>query len=165
VLVWELANTVSIYVKYTLTGGEVVKQNAKLWQDGKQVYSLHAHNKKLVRPGTYEVHTVNRLVSTVVENFEVAKEEDVTYEIPIDAGYLVVSYDPAAEYKKKPDRAVVKSLTGPFRRTSVSPGKVEPATPGEYTIKAPTYIGNFDDVVVTVVKGDTTEVVLTPVGD
>jgi len=163
-LVWELANTVSIYVTYVLPGGEVVKQNAKLWQDGKHVYSLHAHNKKLVRPGTYEVHTAKKLISSVVENFEVGNEENRTYEIPLEAGYLVVSFDPAAEYKRNPDRAVVKSKTGPGRRTSVSPGTAVPATPGEYTVMAPAYIGNFDDIVVTIVKGETTEVILTPKG-
>jgi len=104
------------------------------------------------------------LISAVVENFEITTEDDRIYEIPIEAGYLLVSYDPAAEYEKTPDRAVVKSQAGPGRRISVIPDTPVPATPGEYMIKVPTYIGVFEDVVVTVIKGGITKVVLTPKG-
>lgn len=163
-LVWELTNTVSIYVTYVLSGGEIVKQNTKLWQDGKNVYNLHAHNRKLVRPGIYEVHTDKKLISAVIEEFQVVNEEDRNYEVPIDAGYLLVSFDPEAEYKRNPDRAIVRSQTGPGRRTNVAPDQAVPASPGECRVQVPNNIGEFEDVVVTVVKGETTDVLLSPEG-
>lgn len=162
-LVWELTNTVRIYVSYLLPDGNVVKQNGQLWRGGTQLYSLHANNSKLVRPGVYELHTSKKLVRTVVENFEVFdKEERTDYRVPIDAGYIVVSYDPGKEYTRTPDRAWITSTVDSGIKSSAGPGRPVPASPGEYAVAGWSGAGEFDDVVITVKSGETVEVVLTP---
>lgn len=168
-LVWELVNTVRIFVEYVLTGGKEDRRSAQLWRDGEHVYTLLAHNYALVQPGIYELRTVRRLTQAVIEKVEIADEENRTYKLPIDVGYIVVSYDPDGEYKRTPDRAVVTSKADPKNSLSGRQASISarlntplPASPGEYAVSGWSSAGEFDDVIVTVGKGETIEAVLTP---
>ena len=161
-LAFELISTVHIYAEFALTGGEVDKRNFELWQDGKRVYSLHAHNGGLVRPGTYQLRARTKLTPAVIDSVEITNEPNRTYRFPVDVGYIVVSYDTEANYERTPDRAFIHSSTDRSVNSFARLNMPLAVLPGEYLVKGWRQAGEFDDVVVSVSTGETVEAVLTP---
>lgn len=91
-ILFELARTVKVFVKFTASGSDFVfRKNAELWQNGAKKYDVHQSNGALVQPGTYDVRLPDELTpfektGVVIGN----KSETVNIEIPV--GYVTIIY-------------------------------------------------------------------------
>ncbi|MGE0668134.1 MAG: hypothetical protein AB7O49_16380 [Sphingomonadales bacterium] len=159
---FDLTPTVRIAVSFRLSTGAEERRNSELWRDGVKLYSIHAVNGGTVRPGAYEVRSSSKFTPMEGHGIVVSGEQSQSFQVPVTVGLLNVSYDPAATYKRLPDRAFVESTSNTAVGGMVTPGKDVALLPGSYRVRAWSQAGTFEPVPVTVAAGRTSVVVLKP---
>ncbi len=158
---FDLATTVKFHIVYKLPDGETVKRNSELWRDGKKVYGVHSRNGVLAKPGTYLLKSDSRESPLEPSEITIPATDGTILEVPLNVGFLHISYPESEHYTSKPNRAKITALdrkSGP--RSNIS--KPIPVTPGRYKIEGWTAAGYFDPQEVVVEQDKTTSVVLVP---
>jgi Ca-activated chloride channel family protein len=158
-----LTQTVHVGVGFQLPSGAEVKRNSELWQAGAKRYSVHSRNGATVQPGAYEVRSADGFTPVQGHSIEVTGEARQSFEVPLRAGFLEVSYAPEATYRKRPDRAFVESESGAVAGGHLRLGEPIAILPGEYVVQGWTQAGEFAPVPVVVRENETSMVVLAPV--
>lgn len=158
-----LTETVHVGVGFRLPSGGEVKRNSELWQAGAKKYSVHSRNGATVQPGAYEVHSADAFTPVEGYPIEVSGEARQSFEVPIRAGFLEVSYAPDATYRTRPDRAFVESGSGAKLGGYLRLGEPVAILPGQYVVKGWMQAGEFAPVEVSVRENETIAVVLAPV--
>lgn len=160
-LEFELLTTIQFYVRYELPNGETFRRASELWRDGSKVYGVFSGNPTTVQPGVYELHADDQNLPLTPVDIEI-KSDGETIVVPIDAGWITVSYAPSDfDYISEPDRAWIESLD---RGNSAYAGLDTPIAvkPGLYRINPHTSRGFFDPVDIEVASNETVAAVLVP---
>ena len=160
-LVFEMTQTVRAYVTLVLPNGEKIQRGAELWRDGEKAYSVHGGNGVLAQPGIYELRSEDQNAPLTPVDIEI-REDGETVEVPLAAGFVVISYGPPeAYYIGNPDRAFLESLDRGGSSYAQPDAEIAVA-PGAYKINPHTSAGFFDPVEISVREGETVEAVITP---
>jgi hypothetical protein len=162
VVEFALARTVRVYVELVLPDGEVIRRNSELWRDGEELYAIHSRNGGVVAPGTYELRSPNRGLPLEGVTLEISEEDGRVYQAPLDAGWIVVRYDPDASYDVEPDRASLELVENARVNQFARLGEPIPVQPGTWRVEGWSQAGDIADQVVDVGSGETVEVTLAP---
>ena len=163
-LLFELINTIQFYIEFVLPNGETFKRQSELWRNGEKVYSVFGNNNPTtVIPGIYELRADDQNLPLTPTEIEIT-EDGKTYQVPIDAGWVKISYAPSDfDYvgNKPPTSAFIESLDrGSSKYSGVN--KAIPLKPGRYKIKPRTEKGFMDPIEITIENNKTSDVEFTP---
>ncbi len=160
-LVFELINTIQFYVRFVLPDGQKFRRGSELWRDGKKVYSVFSGNPTTIQPGVYELRSDNQNLPLTPIEIEIS-EDGKTYEVPVDAGWVVIKYKPDDfNYISEPDRANLESLDrGGSKYAGIN--TAIPVLPGRYRANPHTARGFFDAIDFEVATNETVEVEFIP---
>lgn len=115
-----------------------------------------------VAPGRYEINGWSGAGEFAPQKVSVGEGETVQVMLSPDAlGQVLVIYPPSDNYLTTPSRARLKALDGQ-KSLNAAAGKPKQVATGRYEVQGWVTAGYFAPVQITVVAGQTTEVVLEP---
>lgn len=163
-LIFDLAKTIGFYIEFVLPNGDTFKRGSELWDNGEKVYSVFgSSNPTTIVPGVYELRADDQNLPLTPVEIDLT-EDGKTYQVPIEAGWVRISYRPSDfDYvgNKPPTNAFLESLdrgNAKYSRVNTS----IPVKPGRYQVNPRTEKGFMDPIEVVVANNETVEVVFTP---
>lgn len=158
---FELATTITFYVRYVLPDGQSLRRGSELWKNGQKVYSVFSHNRTTVRPGVYELRSGDQNLPLSPVEIDIQKDGE-TIEVPLDAGWVVIRYEPSEhDYAGTPDRAFLESLdrgNSKYARINVPIA----VAPGRYQVNPQGGKGFMAPITLAVGSNETKEVMFVP---
>ncbi|MEO0816257.1 MAG: hypothetical protein AAFX86_03015 [Pseudomonadota bacterium] len=161
-LEFDLVQTVRAYLKFTLPDGTEFTRVTELWKGDEKRYTLNGGNGGLVQPGTYEIRGDDQNLPLSGLEVTIAAEDDITYTLPVEAGWIAISYAPSdTDYVANPDRAFLNA-DDRGGQAYARPDTAIPVAPGNYTVVGFDRAGLFEDVSVSVESGARVDVEMEP---
>ena len=162
VLTFELVNTIQFYIEFVLPNGDTFNRGSELWRDGERVYSVYgSNNPTTIIPGVYELRADDQNLPLTPVEIEIT-EDGKTYQVPVEAGWVTIRYNPSEYYvKNPPNNAFLESVDRGKSKYSRVDTPI-PVKPGAYKVNPRTEQGFMDPIEVIVGNNESVEVAFTP---
>ncbi|MEM8937479.1 MAG: hypothetical protein AAGC77_13855, partial [Pseudomonadota bacterium] len=158
-LIFELNKTIGFYVEFVLPNGDTFRRGSELWRNGEKLYSVFgSRNATTIIPGRYELRADDQNLPLTPLEVDLT-EDGKTYQIPIEAGWVKITYGPP-EFNYVNDKPATSATIESLERGSSTFARADteiPVKPGQYKVNPRTDKGFMEPIEVNVPNGETIE--------